>query len=154
MASDAPTFYTYPTAFGPITIGSIADTVTSVSLGTAPMPGRKRPTAAANQCATEIMEYLAGKRSAFTVACAPDGTPFQRRVWDACARIPYGQVRTTRELAETLGAPESYRAVGAALRACPIPLLVPVHRVVTSAGKPTSDVNAALLKIEQRPSSR
>lgn len=154
MASDAPTFYTYPTAFGPITIGSIADTVTSVSLGTAPMPGRKRPTAATNQCATEIMEYLAGKRSAFTVACAPGGTPFQRRAWDAVSRIPYGQVRTTRELAETLGAPDSYRAVGAAVRKNPLSIIVPAHRVVTATGKPTSDVNAALLKIEQQPLNR
>lgn len=154
MASDAPTFYTYPTAFGPITIGCAAGAVTAVSLGTAPMPGEKRPTAAANQCATEIMEYLAGKRSTFTVACTPSGTPFQRRAWDAVSRIPYGQVRTTRELAETLGAPDSYRAVGAAVRKNPLSIIVPAHRVVTATGKPTSDVNVALLKIEQQPLNR
>lgn len=52
------------------------------------------------------------------------------------------------------GRPGSFRSVGAALRACPTPLLVPTHRIVTTAGKPTSDVNAALLKLEQQPLTR
>lgn len=59
-----------------------------------------------------------------------------------------------RALAETLGRPGSFRSVGAALRACPTPLLVPTHRIVTATGKPTDDINAALLKLEQQPLTR
>ena len=124
------TFFTYPTKFGPVTIA--AD-------GTA--------TEAANQ----IMAYLAGQRSAFTVPMRPEGSAFQQEVWKAAANIPYGHTTTARALAETLGRPGSFRSVGAALRACPTPLLVPTHRIVTATGKPTSDINAALLKIEQAP---
>ena len=50
--------------------------------------------------------------------------------------------------------PGSFRSVGAALRACPTPLLVPTHRIVTATGKPTDDINAALLKLEQQPLTR
>ena len=61
------------------------------------------------------MEYLSGKRTAFTVPWAAAGTPFQKEAWEAVARIPYGQVRTTRELAGALGAPESCSASSCAM---------------------------------------
>lgn len=150
MASDAPTFYTYPTAFGPVTIGADGNAVTAVVLGDAALPGKRRPSAVTSQCATEIMEYLAGKRTAFTVPCAPTGTPFQRSVWEAVARIPYGQTRTARDIAATLGAPGTYRAVGAAMKKSPLAIVVPAHRVVTATGKPASPQAAALLALESR----
>lgn len=149
-SDDERTFYTYPTAFGPVTIATTANTVTAVALGETVLAGARRPAAAANRCATEIMEYLAGKRTAFTVAWAAAGTPFQREVWEAVARIPYGQTRTARELAAALGAPDSYRAVGAAVKKSPLALIVPAHRVVTAAGKPADAVATALLNLEQQ----
>ncbi|MEC4183390.1 methylated-DNA--[protein]-cysteine S-methyltransferase [Adlercreutzia sp. R21] len=149
---DERTFYTYPTAFGPVTIGAADGAVTDVVLGETTLGGTRRPAAVTNRCATEIMEYLAGKRAAFTVARAAAGTSFQREVWEAVTRIPYGQTRTARDIAAALGAPDSYRAVGTALRACPTPLLVPTHRVVTAAGKPADSVATALLNLEQRVS--
>ena len=154
MASDRCTFYTYPTAFGPLTLGSDGEGVSAVVFGDMQLTGAFAPADVTNRAATEIMEYLAGKRTAFTVALSLRGTPFQRDVWRAVANIPYGHTRTARDVAATLGAPESFRAVGAALKACPTPLLVPTHRIVTTAGKPTSDVNAALLKLEQQPLTR
>lgn len=84
----------------------------------------------------------------------PEGSAFQQEVWKAAANIPYGHTTTARALAETLGRPGSFRSVGAALRACPTPLLVPTHRIVTATGKPTDDINAALLKLEQQPLTR
>ena len=150
MACDARTFFTYPTAFGPVTIGADGTSVTAIVLGEAALPGKRRPSAVSNRCATEIMEYLSGKRTAFTVPWAAAGTPFQKDAWEAVARIPYGQVRTTRELAGALGAPESFRTVGAAVRKSPLALIIPTHRIVTAAGKPVSPVATALLNLERQ----
>lgn len=147
------TFFTYPTKFGPVTIAADGTAVTAVSFGEQNLPGDRQPTALTTEAANQIMAYLAGQRSAFTVPMRPEGSAFQQEVWKAAANIPYGHTTTARALAETLGRPGSFRSVGAALRACPTPLLVPTHRIVTATGKPTSDVNAALLKLERRQSS-
>lgn len=153
MASTArSTFFTYPTKFGPVTVAADGASVTGVAFGERDYAGERRPAALTTEAANQIMAYLAGQRTAFTVPASPAGTPFQKKVWKAAANIPYGHTATARDLAETLGRPGSFRSVGAALRACPTPLLVPTHRIVTAAGKPTSDIAAALLKLEQNPS--
>ena len=149
MARDERTFFTYPTAFGPVTIGADGPAVTAVVLGEAPLPGTARATAATTSCANQVMEYLAGKRTAFTVACAPTGTDFQRTVWRALANIPYGQTRTTREIAAAIGAADAYRAVGAAVKKNPLALLIPAPRVVSATGKPAGPGESALLNLEQ-----
>lgn len=148
------TFFTYPTKFGPVTIAADGTAVTAVSFGEQNLPGDRQPTALTTEAANQIMAYLAGQRSAFTVSMRPEGSAFQQEVWKAAANIPYGHTTTARALAETLGHPGSFRSVGAALRACPTPLLVPTHRIVTATGKPTDDINAALLKLEQQPLTR
>ena len=83
----------------------------------------------------ELEEFFQGKPVQFSVA--PDfsaGTPFQRRVWAALVKIPRGETRTYRWIARRLGRPKAARAVGAAVGANPIPLVVPCHRVVGSDG--------------------
>lgn len=152
MARDERTFFTYPTAFGPVTIGADGQAVTAVVLGEAALPGTGRATAITTEAANQVMEYLAGKRTAFTVAYAPAGTDFQHEVWKALTNIPYGQTRTTREIAATIGAAEAYRAVGAAVRKSPLAILIPAHRVVSVTGKPTGPVESALLNLEQQTS--
>lgn len=152
MARDERTFFTYPTAFGPVTIGADGAAVTTVVLGEVTLPGERRATAITTEAANQVMEYLADKRTAFTVVCAPAGTDFQHEVWKALANIPYGQTRTTREIAATIGAAEAYRAVGAAVRKSPLAILIPAHRVVSATGKPTGPVESALLNLEQQNS--
>lgn len=79
----------------------------------------------------QIERYLGGQ--SHTVECPLDlseGTPFQRRVWRVTRRIPYGQVRSYQWVASKVGGTRYARAVGAALKANPVPLLVPCHRVV------------------------
>lgn len=83
----------------------------------------------------QLVEYFAGERAGFDVALdMSGGTAFQRRVWRACARIPYGQVRSYGELAGMAGRPRSARAVGGAMGANPLPIVVPCHRVIRSDG--------------------
>ena len=87
------------------------------------------PNRTMNDAATQINEYLAGKRAVFDVSLDPEGTDFQKSVWSAASHIPYGQTRTPSEIAELLGMPSSYRAVGAAVARNPIPILIPAHRI-------------------------
>jgi methylated-DNA-[protein]-cysteine S-methyltransferase len=62
------------------------------------------------------------------------GTPFQRAVWDVLRTIPAGETHSYREVAEAIGRPTSSRAVGNAVGSNPVPVVVPCHRVITTAG--------------------
>ena len=113
------------------------------------------PTELASRTATELLEYFAGKRRAFDVPVSPRGTAFQRAVWDELARTPYGETRTSAQLASALGVPGSYRAVGAAVRRNPVAVLVPDHRVVGADGRTpgagkASQLRRALLAFERK----
>lgn len=63
-----------------------------------------------------------------------EGTAFQRRVWEALRRIPWGRVASYAHVASEVGSPRGMRAVGMANARNPIPLLVPCHRVIESGG--------------------
>ncbi|MDP6913368.1 MAG: methylated-DNA--[protein]-cysteine S-methyltransferase [Candidatus Thalassarchaeaceae archaeon] len=67
---------------------------------------------------------------------APDiqGTAFQRRVWDEIRKIPPGETRTYKGIAEAIGNPGSYRAVANACGSNPFPISIPCHRVIRSNG--------------------
>ena len=82
----------------------------------------------------ELDAYFARRLQAFSVAIAPQGTPFQRRVWTALTGIPYGETRTYAQQAQAIGQPAAVRAVGAANGRNPISLIVPCHRVIGADG--------------------
>ena len=84
--------------------------------------------------AAQLGEYFAGERIAFDLPLGPDGTSFQRIVWDALAQIPYGVTRTYGELAKAIGRPAASRAVGTANSKNPISIIVPCHRVIGAGG--------------------
>ncbi len=86
--------------------------------------------------ARDLADYFAGRRVSFRVAPAwDDATAFTRRVWQACAKIPYGQVLTYAQLAAEAGRPGAARAVGNAMRCNRWPIVVPCHRVLASGGR-------------------
>ena len=87
------------------------------------------------QCAQQLQEYFAGERRQFDLPLAPDGTPFQRSVWQALCQIPYGETRSYGEIAAQVGNPKAARAVGMANNRNPIPILIPCHRVIGASGK-------------------
>lgn len=82
----------------------------------------------------QLEEYFAGTRRVFDLPLAPNGTPFQRRVWLALREIPFGATTTYGAIARRLGDPKSVRAIGAANGRNPIPIIVPCHRVIGADG--------------------
>lgn len=109
--------------------------------------------------ASELREYFAGTRRAFSVPLAPRGTPFQLAVWRALATIPYGHTITYGELARRVGRPRAFRAVGQANGANPLPIVYPCHRVVASGDRIGGyggglDAKRRLLELEGAPALR
>jgi methylated-DNA-[protein]-cysteine S-methyltransferase len=98
--------------------------------------------------------YARGEIKEFALPLDPQGTPFQRAVWAALLRIPYGETRTYGEIAAAIGHPGAARAVGMACRSNPIGLIIPCHRVVGGDGTLTGyagglDLKATLLQHER-----
>ena len=89
----------------------------------------------AQQALDELDEYFRGTRQRFTVSMLPRGTPFQRRVWDALLRVPFGLTTTYQALAAAIASPSSCRAVGSANMRNPLAIMIPCHRVLGKDGK-------------------
>lgn len=88
-----------------------------------------------SQLKAELDAYFSGQPISFKVPIwFAWGTEFQREVWEAVRQIPYGQTRSYAWVAREVGRPRAFRAVGNAIRANPILLLVPCHRVIRSDG--------------------
>lgn len=148
-----------PTVLGEFTV--IADDVAVTGVrypGSDPDASWGEPVVAADHpllaaAATQLREFLAGERTAFDLRLRPSGTDFQLQVWAALLRIPYGQTLSYAEQAVVVGRPNAARAVGAANGRNPIPVIIPCHRVVGSAGSLTGyaggvDLKARLLDLE------
>ena len=106
-----------------------------------------------------LQRYFAGELFEFQLPLAPEGTPFQQRVWQELRRIPYGETISYLELARRVGDPTSVRAVGRANGANPIAVVVPCHRVIGADGSLTGyagglEKKRALLALEARHSGK
>ena len=88
-------------------------------------------------CVHQLNEYFEGKRTQFDLALNPEGTDFQKRVWDALQTIPYGKTCSYLELAQQLGDVKAIRAVANANGKNPLWIVVPCHRVIGSDGSLT-----------------
>lgn len=99
--------------------------------------GDSKEDAALATAARQLGEFFDGRRRQFDLPLAPSGTQFQREVWSQLATIPYGEVRSYRDIAAGIGRPAAVRAVGAANGRNPLPLVVPCHRVIGADGSLT-----------------
>ena len=102
----------------------------------------------------QLEEYFDGSRTRFQLTLNLQGTPFQRHVWKALQRIPYGRTVSYGEIAQQVGSPKASRAVGAANGQNPVSIIVPCHRVIGSNGKLVGyggglPIKTALLALEQ-----
>ena len=98
------------------------------------------------EAASQIRAYFQGELKKFTLPLSPQGTAFQLSVWKELRRIPYGKTISYRELAQRVGRPNAWRAVGAANRCNPLPIIVPCHRVIGSNGQLTGYYGGTHLK--------
>ncbi|MCC4768877.1 methylated-DNA--[protein]-cysteine S-methyltransferase [Methanosarcina sp. DH2] len=106
------------------------------------------------EASRQLEAYFSGKLKSFNVKLAPEGTEFQKSVWKALCEIPYGETRTYKDIAVSIGNPKASRAVGLANNRNPIAIIVPCHRVIGANGKLTGyasglDVKEFLLKLEE-----
>lgn len=103
----------------------------------------------------QLQEYLEGKRKEFELPIEQEGTKFQKQVWEALRKIPYGETRTYKEIAKMVGNEKASRAVGMANNKNSIPIIIPCHRVIGSNGKLVGyalglDVKQYLLDLENK----
>lgn len=109
----------------------------------------------------EINEYLKGKRMNFSFYnnLKAKGTKFQMTVWNELKNIPYGDTKTYKEIAKSIGKPKAIRAVASAIGKNPIMIIIPCHRVIGSDGKLHGyayglDLKKKLLAIEKAHTSK
>ncbi|HEY6970942.1 MAG TPA: methylated-DNA--[protein]-cysteine S-methyltransferase [Candidatus Angelobacter sp.] len=82
----------------------------------------------------QLRAYFQGELKEFTCKLDLNGTDFQKKCWNALLRIPYGKTCSYADIAQQVGSPRAFRAVGQANHNNPIPIIVPCHRVITSSG--------------------
>ena len=112
------------------------------------------PNELTNTVFRQLDEYFAGTRRIFDFPYRLNGTPFQKKVWAALCEIPYGETRSYKDIAEAVGSPKAFRAVGMANHANPIFIAVPCHRVIGAGGALVGyggglEMKKALLKLEK-----
>jgi len=139
---------------GPLGIETAAGALTAVTFH-ARRPISTQLDGVAADVQQQLNEYFAGRRTTFALPLSPAGTMFQRDVWNALLRIPYGETTSYGQLARTIGRPTAVRAVGAANGQNPIPIIIPCHRVIGSDGRLVGfggglNVKRFLLGLEQR----
>jgi methylated-DNA-[protein]-cysteine S-methyltransferase len=154
-------FTEYQSPFGPLLLTSDGERLTGlyfsgqkrlVAIEPAWQPTPQLPLF--EQARREIADYCLGRRRRFDLALAITGTPFERRVWEAIAQIPYGSTTSYQALATAIGHPRAARAVGAATARNPIAIVIPCHRVLGASGALTGYAGGlqrkhALLELER-----
>ena len=117
---------------GDLTVHEDAGSIVALEWGWAPEQGRTPPTALLLEARSQLQAYFDGNRGDFNLPVAPGGSAFQNRVWQVMRAIPAGATRTYGDVARQLES--SPRAVGGACGANPIPIIIPCHRILASAG--------------------
>jgi O-6-methylguanine DNA methyltransferase len=146
MKTKKLSFDKIPTTLGPVYIACTEYGLARIQIGgsaaawkrqlrKAFSPAAEKQPAAVRKAAGQIREYLRGRRRSFRARIDwRVMTAFQRRVLRVTLCIPYGRVTTYGEIAAVIGNPRAARAVGRALGANPIPIVIPCHRVIASDG--------------------
>jgi AraC family transcriptional regulator of adaptative response/methylated-DNA-[protein]-cysteine methyltransferase len=83
---------------------------------------------------SRILDHIEGVNGELSLPLDVRATAFQRRVWEALRKIPYGETRSYSEIARSIGAPKAVRAVGGACGQNPVALVIPCHRVIREDG--------------------
>jgi len=85
----------------------------------------------------QLQEYFEGKRKVFALKLNPEGTSFQKEIWELVKQVKYGETASYLDIALSAGSEKKTRAVGLANGKNPIPIIIPCHRIIGSSGKLT-----------------
>ena len=152
-------YYIYSTTIGKMYIEETDGFITKLSL----IDNNRYPSSKDNLSETplirktylEVAEYLKGLRTTFDIPISPNGTTFQKRVWNCLEKIPYGETKSYQDIAIEIGNEKACRAVGMANHNNPIIILIPCHRVIGKNAKLVGfgcgiNVKEYLLNLEKR----
>lgn len=145
----------YETKFGTLKIGYNKKAITCVKFLTQnEQINNPQTSKLSDEAYTQLQEYFNNKREQFNIPLELKGTPFQKQVWSALTKIPYGKTKSYKEIAQDINNPKAVRAVGNANNKNPIAIIIPCHRVIGSNGKLVGyagglELKELLLKIEQ-----
>ena len=155
-------FYKFETIIGKITIIKSKDGLRSIDLFDKEILVNQKTTRfieSKEKCKNEInqlLEYFNGKRKDFDLNLDIEGTDFRKKVWKELTKIPYGEVRSYKDIAIAIGNEKAVRAIGQANKANPIPIVIPCHRVIGKNNKLVgyagnhTDVQEKLIELERR----
>lgn len=132
-----PSFCTLDSPLGILVIRGDAEGIASIGFGLEKSDPPASVPSLLEEAARQLAAYFASARQSFDLPLHWHGTPFETRVWQYLLTIPFGETRTYGQLAGSLGAPGSARAVGTANSRNPLAIVVPCHRVVGTGGKLT-----------------
>lgn len=129
-------YYTYDTILGSVTF--VEENGALVVITTSPYQPKEeiyQETPVIKEAFRQLSEYFSGNRKTFNLPLLLKGTDFQKQVWQALLKIPFGETRSYKQIAEAIGNPKAVRAVGMANNKNPLLIVVPCHRVIGANGK-------------------
>lgn len=126
--------------------GFITDVYATGDDSTEISDGIRTETSVITRMKEELIRYFEGSAQPFSTPLYLRGTEFQRRVYHALIEVPYGKVATYRQIAERVGSPKAFRAVGQAVHHNPHLIVVPCHRIIGSDGSLTGFAGGIAMK--------
>lgn len=129
------TVFIYSSPLGLLQLHSNGEALTAATFASGKKTSQGTPDAVLKNTIVQLEEYFAGKRADFDIPIKPRGTVFQKQVWNALLKIPYGETRSYGAIAKSIRKPKASRAVGGANNKNPIPILIPCHRVIGANGQ-------------------
>ena len=124
-------FQTIDSPTGPLTITASEKAITEIRFEA---DSGSNPNVITQMAAVQLSEYFQGNRVTFELPLEVSGTKFQESVWGELLKIPSGETVSYAYVAQKIGKPKAARAVGGAVGANPIPIVIPCHRVMASNG--------------------
>jgi len=128
-------FYNSP--IGLIEITGTGDSITSLYFVEEGFNPQFKPNPYLENCAVQLDEYFKGKRKDFDLNLVPEGSDFQKKVWDELQNIRYGETKSYLQMSKLLGDVLAIRAVANANGQNKISIIIPCHRVIGSNGSLT-----------------
>jgi len=119
--------------WGPLTLECNNRAIVSLKFGKTKLPLKSHPLLKKGE--RQLKEYFAGKRDKFSLPLETTGTEFQKKVWQALKKVPFGKVKSYQALGQDIGREKASRAVGNALGKNHIPIILPCHRIVAKGRK-------------------